>query len=219
MPTPKAGYFLKDGSRCPGTTTVIGRFKESGGLLQWAFKQGKEGKARLYDDAEKAAYIGTCAHAMVEAHIKGVTFDRAGYKLPDEDWPKADSAFAAYLKWADQTKVRVIEQEIQLVSEEYKFGGTPDAIGTIGNEMCLLDWKSSNKIYTDHIIQVAAYKHLWEVNFPDRPLSGGCHILRFAKEFSDFAHHHFPDVSMAWRQFVIFREAYDNDKILSKRAG
>ena len=47
----------KDGTKIPGTTTIIGRFKESGGLLQWAFKQGKAGKAHLYEEAEKAADI------------------------------------------------------------------------------------------------------------------------------------------------------------------
>jgi len=29
--------------RIPGTTTVIGRFKESGGLIYWAWDQGQQG--------------------------------------------------------------------------------------------------------------------------------------------------------------------------------
>jgi hypothetical protein len=218
MPTPKDGYRLADGTRVPGTTTIIGRFKESGGLMQWAFKQGKEGKRHLYEEAEKAADIGTCAHAMVEAHIKGIAFDRAGYALPDEGWPKAESAFGAYLKWADQTKLVVVDQEMMLISEKHRYGGTPDAIGMIGNELCLLDWKTSNAVYCDYLIQLAAYKQLWEESHPERPLVGGCHLLRFSKEHSDFAHHHFPDLSEAWRQFVLFREAYEIDKALRKRA-
>lgn len=218
MPTPKSGYFLKDGTKVPGTTTVIGRFKDSGGLMFWAFQQGKAGKAKLYDDAEKAADIGTAAHAMVEAHIKGQTFDRAAYPLPAEGWSKAESSFNAYLAWESMTKLKVIEQEMQLVSEQYKFGGTPDAIGLIGNELCLLDWKTSNSVYQDYLIQLAAYRQLWEENHPDRPLTGGFHLLRFAKEHADFAHHYFANLDEAWRQFVLFREAYDIDKILKKRA-
>lgn len=218
MPTPKAGYFLKDGSRVPGTTTVIGRFKDSGGLMQWAFQQGKAGKIRLYEEAEKAADIGTAAHALVEAHIKGTTLDRAAYVLPEEGWPKAESAFQAYMKWADQTKLKVVEQEIMLVSEQYRYGGTPDAIGMIGNELCLLDWKTSNAVYQDYLIQLAAYGRLWQENFPDRPLVGGFHLLRFAKEHSDFAHHYFANLDEAWRAFVLMRELYDIDKTLKKRA-
>lgn len=218
MPTPKDGYRLKDGTRIPGTTSVIGRFKDSGGLMFWAFEQGKSGKARLYDSAEAAADIGTCAHAMVEAKIKGVPFDRSTHKLPEADWPKAENAFSRYLKWAEQSTVSVVEQEIMLVSEKYRYGGTPDAIGMIGNELCLLDWKTSNSVYSDHLIQLAAYRQLWEENYPDRPLTGGFHLLRFAKDFPDFAHHYFGELDAAWRQFVLFREAYDIDKILKKRA-
>lgn len=40
MPTAKAGYFTSKGERVPGTTTVIGRFKNSGGLIHWAWELG-----------------------------------------------------------------------------------------------------------------------------------------------------------------------------------
>lgn len=223
MPTPKNGYFLKDGSKVPGTTTIIGRFKESGGLLQWAFQQGKAGKTRLYEEAEKAADIGTCAHGMVELRIKGSP-DReiAGYAemtLPDPEMrEKAWSAFSAYESWAKNFSVRVIDQEMPLVSEKYRYGGTPDAVGLIGNQLCLLDWKTSNSVYSDYLVQLAAYKNLWDENFPDRPIMGGCHLLRFAKSYGDFAHHYFPNLDHAWRQFELFREAFDIDKQLKVRA-
>lgn len=218
MATPKAGYFLKDGTKVPGTTTIIGRFKESGGLLQWAFKQGKEGKPHLYAEAEKAADIGTYAHALVEASIKGETAPEPPAGVDAAFIKAAQSAFGAYLKWAENFKVAITAQEIQLVSERYRYGGTPDAVGTVGNELCLLDWKTSNSVYSDYLIQLAAYKNLWEENFPDQPITGGCHLLRFAKEHGDFAHHYFPNLDEAWRQFVLFREAYDIDKGLKKRA-
>src|SRR6266536_485216 len=41
----------------PGTTSIIGRFKDSGGLLHWAFQQGKSGRRHLYEEAEKAADV------------------------------------------------------------------------------------------------------------------------------------------------------------------
>lgn len=223
MPTPKAGYFLKDGTKVPGTTTVIGRFKESGGLLQWAFKQGQSGKKHLYEEAEKAADVGTAAHAMVEARIGGASEvecgELAAKMLPDalmRQW--AISSFVAYEAWAKNFGVQIIEQELGLVSEQYKYGGTLDAIGLIGNQLALLDWKTSNSVYSDYLVQLAAYRNLWEENNPDRPITGGFHLLRFAKEHGDFAHHYFPNLNNAWRQFVLFREAYEIDKELKKRA-
>ena len=75
MPHPKSGYKLKDGSKVPGVTTIIGRFKDSGGLLWWAFEQGKSAErgeiSSLYDKRDEAADAGTLAHSMVEAHIDG----------------------------------------------------------------------------------------------------------------------------------------------------
>lgn len=223
MPTPKLGYQLKDGTKVPGTTTIIGRFKESGGLLQWAFKQGQSGKRHLYEEAEKAADIGTCAHGMVELRIKGESNEAisayAALTLPDPAMRlKALSAFEAYEAWAKNFNVRVIAQEMQLVSEKHKYGGTPDFVGVINNELALFDIKTSNGIYSDYLIQVAAYGQLWAENYPDQPITGGFHILRFAKENADFAHHRFANLDEAWRQFLLFREAYDIDKTLKKRA-
>ena len=223
MPTPSKGYHLADGTKVPGTTTIIGRFKESGGLLQWAFKQGQSGKRHLYEEAEKAADIGTCAHGMVELRINGrADVDIAVYAektLPDADMRgKAWSAFKAYESWANNFSVKILTQELQLVSEKYRYGGTPDAVGLIGNQLVLLDWKTSNAVYCDYLIQLAAYRNLWEENYPDRPITGGFHLLRFAKEHGDFAHHYFPNLDNAWRQFLLFREAYEIDKELKKRA-
>jgi hypothetical protein len=221
MPTPKRGYFTADGKRVPSVTTILSRFKESGGLMQWAFQQGADGRAHLYEEAEKAAEIGTVAHAMVEMRVKGDgdvhTFARES--LPDPEMlAKATSAFTAYETWAANFGVRITHQEIQLVSEKHRFGGTPDAFGIIGNQLVCLDWKTSNAVYSDYLIQLAAYGKLWEENFPDQPITGGYHLLRFSKENGDFAHHYYASLETEWRQFLLFREAYELDKAIKKRA-
>lgn len=218
MPTPKAGYFLKDGSRVPGTTTVIGRFKDSGGLIHWAWEQGRDG-LDYRASRDTAGEIGNLAHALIEQNILG---------RPPEDCPdlsavdpekllKARGAFDAYMSWASQSRLEIVETEMPLLSEEHRFGGTPDAVGLLDGKHVLLDWKSSNRIYGDYLTQIAAYAHLIEANRPYK--IEGFHLCRFAKEHGDFSHHYFPDLSEAWRMFVLLREAYDIDKILKKRAG
>jgi hypothetical protein len=232
MATPKQGYSF-NGEKYPGTTTVISRFKDSGGLLHWAFAQGRlaeQGKIqKLYDKAEEAADIGTCAHAMIEAHINQLNPQAVlNTMLADEEGrKKAVNAFELYLKWEKQTGIKLISkyQEIQLVCPQFKFGGTPDAIGEIDGEIVLLDWKTSNGVYQDYIIQLAAYQYLINngVRMDDgKPLgfrvSKGAHLLRFAKEHPDFGHHYFGNLDEAWEQFTLFRKAYDIDKVLKKRA-
>lgn len=110
MPTPKEGYYLKDGTRVPGVTTIIGRFKESGALIRWAFNQGKEGKD-LYETRDKAADIGSAAHAMVEAQINGDDPHEVLMLLTSgpEFTEKAMSAFGAYSKWASMTQLGIVE--------------------------------------------------------------------------------------------------------------
>lgn len=219
MPHPKEGYRTKDGARVPGTTTIIGRFKESGALLKWAWQQGRDGKD-LYETRDTAANIGTAAHAMVEARIRGLDPEKAltDSGLANEHKERARGAFSAYETWASMSRLEVVEQEMTLVSEKYRFGGTPDAIGLVNGKLCLVDWKTSNHVYADYLLQLAAYRQLWEENHPDRPLDGGFHLCRFAKEYGDFSHHYFPELADAWEMFKHLRSAYEFDKVLKKRA-
>jgi hypothetical protein len=220
VPHPKAGYFV-NGKKVPGTTTIIGRFKDSGGLLHWAFDQGKAAQRgeiqNLYDKRDEAADAGTLAHTMVECYIRRQDPPETS-TIPEHIVSQAKQGFENYLRWQEDTKIEIVYQEMELVSEEYMFGGCPDAIGrdSRGN-MALLDWKTSNAIYNDYLIQIAAYNHLWAVNNPTIPLTGGFHLLRFSKEHADFAHHFWSELDDAWQQFVLFRRAYDLDKIIKKR--
>lgn len=218
MPHPAQGYRNAEGIRVPGTTTIIGRFKDSGALLWWAFEQGKAAErgeiTSLYDKRDEAASNGTLAHEIVEAHIKGLDICEAVSAAPEA----VQSSVKAYLKWESMTKLKIVEQEISLVSEKYQFGGTPDAIGEIDGELCMIDWKTSKSVYQDMLIQIAAYDILWHENYPDRPLTGGFHLCKFSKKYGDFSHHYWPELESAKRQFILLREAYDLDKELKNRA-
>jgi hypothetical protein len=219
MARPTFGYKNKAGMRVPGTTTIIGRFKDSGGLMFWAFEQGKAAERgeinKLYDRRDEAAEAGTLAHEMVEASIRHQPAPDTS-KYSPEVVKQAVQGFKNYCRWKDTTKMDIVEQETPLVSEEYQFGGTPDAIMVKG-ELALGDWKTSNGVYPDYLIQLAAYKQLWEENHPDRPITGGFHLCRFSKEHADFAHHFWSELDDAWEQFKLFRVAYDIDKKLKKR--
>ena len=190
--------------------------------MYWAFNQGKAAERgeieSLYDKRDEAAESGTLAHSFVEAHINGEPPPTIPEGMTNETFSEASNAFQSYLSWEGMTKLKIVEQEMPMVSEKYQFGGCPDAIGEIKGELCLVDWKTSNGVYPDYLIQLAAYKQLWEENNPDRPLTGGFHLCRFAKSHGDFAHHYYPDLSEAWEQFKLFLRAYEIDKGLKKRA-
>jgi hypothetical protein len=216
MARPSFGYKNSAGEKIPGTTTIIGRFKESGGLLQWAFKQGQSGAAHLYEERDNAALAGNIAHDMIECAILGK--ERPAFVCAPELLTKAENAFNQYLEWRDQSRIEIVATERSLVSERYQFGGTIDAIGKdTKGRIVLVDWKTSGAVYQDYLIQLAAYALLLEENKPEWTPTA-FHLLRVAKESADFAHHYFGELEQAKEAFILMRKLYDIDKVLKKRA-
>ena len=249
MSRPAAGYRLSDGTKVPGVTTIIGARKETGGLLWWANRLAYEplGQARALLEGvardvpnleaihkyletpleaadhnkvrDRAADAGTLAHAMVEAHLLGNDPNVLGDKTPKDVRGKADTAFLAFLEWADQTNLKVEVTELSLVSETMRVGGTLDcSVLSIGGRRSIGDFKTASAIYPDGLIQVAAYGALWLETYPERPIDGGYYIFRFDKENGDFHLHHWNELVDALSMFLLLRAAYDLDKALKKRA-
>lgn len=217
MPTPRKGYFTKSGKRVPGTTTITGRFKKSDALLWWAWNEGREGRD-FRETKQKAADAGTCCHEMIECWKHKIKFDPSKYSV--ESLEKAKGAYDAFLEWADQSKLEIVETEIGLVSERHEFGGTLDAI-LLKGKLAIGDWKSSSNIYSDMLTQVAGgYSLLWQEHFPGKELTGAT-IVRFSKQKQvddpiSFHHHWYSSeiFPIAQKHFLLLRAAYESDKRL-----
>lgn len=220
---PRIVYRLQDGTRVPGVTTILSRFKESGGLIHWAWNLGMEGKD-YREERDAAADAGTMGHQLVEADIKGTVpaiKSAEAMKLTDEEWQTRYEnglrALEAYKTWKEGSRVEIIGSELPLVSERLRVGGCIDAVATINSELSLLDWKTSNRLYADYLIQIAAYREIWNENHPER-LIESAHLVRFDKVYANFAHHYFgPEVlDEAVKAFRLMRELYDIDAFLKK---
>lgn len=211
MPTPRNGYYV-NGQRVPSVTTILSRFKESGALMYWAWDIGRQGKD-YRAERDKAADAGTCAHDMVECFIRGMAFDDTKY--PGEILAPAQNAFCAFQRWATQSNLKPHQTEVGLTSKRYRFGGTLDAV-TLGDELHLLDWKTSNAVYPDYLLQLAAYGQLWNENNPDNPIRG-YELVRFSKVEGDFAHYSFVSLTRELQQFLLLRKAYELDALTKKR--
>lgn len=216
MARPIHGYKNAAGKKIPGTTTVIGRFKDSGGLLQWAFKQGQSGASHLYEQRDTAAAAGTIAHDLIEHTILGKKFEPG--PLDADLLTKAQNAHAQFLEWYSQSRIEIVATEHVYVSERYQFGGTVDAIGRdTQGRIVLIDWKTSNAVYQDYLIQLAAYALLIEECQPEWTPQA-FHLLRVSKESADFTHHYFGELEDGKRAFELMRELYEIDYRLKKRA-
>lgn len=225
---PEDGYFLKDGTQVPGVTSVVGRVKESGPLIGWAWKMGNAGKP-MGEAKDKACSVGKIAHAMIDADIHERVWAPEPGDLPDLI-EKAQRALGMWLKWKSQTRFRPIFTETPLVSEEFRFGGTPDGAAFVGDEVVLYDLKSSNGIYQDHLLQVGAYRRLVnddasrpnggvldEALDDERDVTGGM-IIRVGKDAPTFATQYWDASTMdlAFAGFHAALKFYELDKKLKE---
>ena len=274
MATPKNGYWL-NGKRLPSVTTILGRFKDSGALIKWAYGVGREHggmqaqneiieKGRMldaagaYDDGaayhalsdvlgedwltrplpdvpadqyavtKKAADAGTIAHDAIEQHVlsKGsvkhveLVFEGAKVNGATQDvLDRARNAYEQFKVWLANTGIEITHTELSLVSEKHRFGGTLDGVGkdNSGN-VVLIDWKTSNAVYADYLVQLAAYALLLEEKRPELTPQD-FHLLRVAKESADFAHYRWGELDVQKKQFLLMRELYELDGITKKRVG
>jgi len=254
MPTPAKGYRLKDGTRVPGTTTITGRFKDSGGLIHWANRlalepllkarhllvlagdeitpewHGNVGDFLMIDPdswdnkkaAQKAADAGTIAHDLFDCHIRKDTkrFEKLQQETPTHILALASPAYSAALEWAMQSRFEIVETEVQLVSEKYRFGGTRDAC-LVWGKRAIGDWKTSRDIYPEMLCQLAAYAILDEE--AGNMIDGGFHLLKFSKQEKPedpvrFQHHYWSHLDQAREAFLLMRRLYDLMADLGKLA-
>lgn len=211
MGRPSVGYYTKSGERVPSVTEVLGKFKNADPLVGWAFKKGyASGQAAAkglpaprsaYAEKEEAAQAGTIAHDMLEAHILQKTYEYDGKRPSTEVMARAVNGFTVGKEWLLDSALTVVNTEVTLVSEKYKFGGTRDALfKDVRDRYRIGDWKTSNAIYADYLIQVAAYGLLIEEC--EGITIEGYDILRFSKEHADFEHKHFKSLEDGKRAFL-----------------
>jgi hypothetical protein len=165
----KAHISYKDSmeQKVVGVTTAMGILAKPA-LIPWAYKRGKDG-LELYESRDKSADIGTLVHARIMAYYLGYEID--DYNISPEAWRLADNSLKSFYEWARPRNVKAIVVETPLVSEKYRYGGTPDVYGEMDGELTLLDFKTGAGIYPDFFIQLAAYsKLLVENGYPHKKI-------------------------------------------------
>lgn len=234
MPTPAHGYYTSSGVRVPGTTTIIGRFKDAGGLIHWAsrlaFEPYMRARAALEahrdgrPDAEQLAASVLAAPAesadyramrdkaadvgtWVHARIDAHVRGKA-CELTAEQLAASATGFSAFLEWAGSTSFELAEGEMPLVSDAHRYGGTPDVVLVRGTRT-VGDWKSGD-LYAEQLLpQLAAYRNL--VREHGMEADSGAHAISVNKKTGGFTHRYFTpeEVDAGWRAFLLMRELYD----------
>lgn len=206
------------GKRVSGVTTILGRWTDPGGLIFWAFKKGQSNPhASTPYEGDNAAEVGSVVHDMVEKwiHSEDPNDILKVYDNERDIQDQAANAFGNFLEWFNNSGLTITHTEVPVEGE--KVGGTIDAIAADdeGN-VHLLDWKTSNSTYLDHLLQLSGYGGLWEDKHPGVTISR-YHLLRFHKTEGDFHHHSYEDLSEAKEVFDMLVECDEKAKALKKR--
>ena len=149
-------YQLEDGTRVPGVTTILGVIAKPA-LISWANRMGLDG-INTAKHVDELADIGTLAHAMIAHHLGGPAPDLDDYSK--NQISRAENSVLSFHEWAKGKDLATYDSEVQLVSEDLRYGGTADWHGIIDGIPTLLDLKTGKAIYDEHLYQVAAYWNL-----------------------------------------------------------
>ena len=208
---PKIMYKNKAGERLSGVTTIIGGNLgwSKNGLMYWAWEQGRDGKD-FRDTKQAAADAGTIAHLRIEADIKGI--EPVIPEAPDEIQKKALNCYLNFMHWKETVNFKPLKSELTLVSEVNQYGGTIDCIAEIQGKPCLFDWKSSNGVHEEYLIQLSAYQKVYEENFPGEKLSGA-YLLRIAKEDAGWTFHYWENLDFAFEDFLRLKGLHVSKKL------
>lgn len=157
---PHTIYKNAEGKRLCGVTTILSILNKPA-LVAWANRLGLDGiDSSKYVD--ESARIGTLIHYMVECDLTGQTPDMETYSPFEVD--KAENGILSFYEWKKAHIIIPIANELPLVSEQYQYGGTIDVYAEINGDIWLLDIKSGKAIYSDMLIQIAAYRQLLNEN-------------------------------------------------------
>lgn len=133
-------------------------------------------KSAHKEKLDDASNVGTAAHNWIEQYIKAVLAENELRKqellakFPED--VRAQNCCVAALTWMQRHNVRWICTERKIYSREFKYAGTLDGKAIVDScdditccphafkdRYSLIDWKSSNQLNLEYILQTAAYAH------------------------------------------------------------
>jgi hypothetical protein len=174
-------YITDNGNYVPSVTTYLEAYPKSYVYYEW-LKAAGDNADEIRDEAGRK---GSVVHKLTERYDNGEEINLLddngfiGYKL--SEW----SMFEKYVEFRTKHQTAVIHNELNLVSESYRMGGTIDRVMQINGKLYLVDIKTSNAVHNHYWLQLAAYQKLLQEKQPDLKLDGVAILWLNAKTRTD----------------------------------
>lgn len=146
-------YITESGDFVPSVTTYLEAYPKNAQFYEWLKRVGDDAD-EIRDEAGRR---GSIVHGLTERYDNGeeVTLldenGNIGYKLGE--W----AMFERYVEFRTAHPSLIIHNELNLVSEKYRMGGTLDRVMQINGRTFIVDIKTSNIVHPHYWLQLEAY--------------------------------------------------------------
>jgi len=165
------GRYPKEWSHLPSVTTVL-NILISPRLRGWLTKNAY---ADIAATREKSTSIGSTVHHVIEQ------IEKEEKVSLETDYPtEVKQAIENYFIWKKEKNLKPLCSEVKLMSDDLGFKGTFDRVAISGEKLLMLDWKTAKAIYPDQMLQIVAYKKLFEAE--KKLVIDECWIIQIDKE-------------------------------------
>lgn len=145
---------------------------------------------------EDAAALGTDIHAIIDKLVHG-----EAVQYPEEYAP----AVQAFQQWWFDSGIELVMGDTKVASVLHGYGGSLDALGRRNGQYIILDWKTSNGIWPEYALQVAAYAQAFYETFGIYAQEGI--IVRFGKKLPiEFEAKKIRDLDVSFQAFLRAKE-------------
>jgi hypothetical protein len=145
----------------PSSTWICSYYPKGVSFMKYIASKGWD-KAEEIKNA--AGDKGTRVHKGLELIFDGQEIDMQ-QALPDSDGNISVIGLGEYecmksaVDWANERQPESIKGEFVIFNEEYGYAGTVDRLFKIGDELHLVDFKTSQEIWPEHELQLSSYAH------------------------------------------------------------
>jgi len=144
----------------PSVTWIAGYYPKGIAFYKWLANTG-------WDEAEAiksaAGDKGSRVHQATEIIDQGETIDIGAQFIDSKTDMRAEltveevDCILSFCKWLDEAKPVLLASEMTVFGNGH--AGTLDRIYKISNQVYIVDIKTSQSIWEEHILQVSAYSH------------------------------------------------------------
>ena len=178
-------------------------------LYEYSIEEVCEGIRYAHKEISKTAQdIGLEVHKWIELYIKVKMIDgETATDYPD----RVKVPMQNFHDWVESRNIEWLACEKKVYSRSWEYAGTIDALAKVNGKLCVIDFKTSAKIYKEYYLQVSAYCNAVGEMMGNLPKLGM--IVRLDKEEDKFQEVAFDP----WQHNDVFIDALNIKRFQSER--